>query len=148
MSIQVRCSPADARKAPAVRRLLARCLRRLRLPQLEVSVLITTDAVIRNLNRQYRGQDRPTDVLSFSLRERRHSRDPLPPDPSLLGDLVVSWPQVKRQARAQGQAASRELDWVLIHGLLHLLGYDHARPSQARRMRALELALLGACRSR
>jgi probable rRNA maturation factor len=148
MSIQVRCSQATAKMAPAIRRLLSCCVRRLHLPQTELSVLITTDAAIRSLNRRYRGQDRPTDILSFGMREQRRPDDPLPPGPNLLGDLVVSWPQVKRQANERGEAPSRELELVLVHGLLHLVGYDHARRPQALRMQAMELALLNGCRSR
>ena len=148
MSVQVRFSGVPGKSVPAIRRLLSCCLRRLGLPRAELSVLITNDAAIRSLNRSYRGKDRPTDILSFGMRERRRRGDPLPPEPNLLGDLVVSWPQVKRQAGERGQAPRRELELVLVHGLLHLVGHDHVRRSQTLRMQAMEHALLGACRPR
>lgn len=110
--------------------------------------MVTSDAAVRALNRRYRGMDRTTDILSFGMREQRRSGDPLPPDTDVLGDLVISWPQVKRQAKARAEAAFHELDLIVIHGLLHLLGYDHARRAQALRMRAMETALLAACRAR
>lgn len=120
---------------------LRSCLRRLRHPRAELSILLTDDAVIRRLNRRYRGVDRATDILSFGMREQRRAHDPLPPRADLLGDLVVSLPTVRRQAAAAGRAFGAELREVLAHGLLHLLGYEHARPADARRMFALQASL-------
>ncbi len=92
-----------------------------------LSVLLCGDARIRTVNRTWRGQDRPTDVLSFSP-------EPDPPRPprrvaaeDVLGDLVVSVPTAVRQARQRGHPAARELQILFAHGLLHLLGYDHER---------------------
>jgi len=89
----------------------------------EVSVLFCGDRRMRSLNRRYRRIDRSTDVLSF------------PADPgvepgdvrsrSTLGDIVISIPYAARQARRRGQPVSREVDRLLVHGFLHLLGYDH-----------------------
>ena len=83
----------------------------------EVSVLFCGDARMRGLNRRYRGMDRSTDVLAFAPDAR--------PDRSFLGDIVVSVPYAVRQARLRGESASREMDRLLVHGFLHLLGYDH-----------------------
>lgn len=79
-----------------------------------LSVLFCGDGKMRSLNRTWRKKDRPTDVLSFPSGE-----------PSFLGDLVIDLPYASRQARSRGHAATRELQILLAHGLLHLLGHDH-----------------------
>lgn len=89
---------------------------------------------MRRLNRDWRGKDRTTDVLSFPQAG---------PAPGLLGDVVISLPAARRQAAAAGRSLGRELDALLIHGVLHLLGHDHeGGAAQARRMRRLEASLL------
>jgi len=97
---------------------------------------------MRSLNRRYRGIDRCTDVLSFPLFED------LPEAPArdlLLGDVVICVPQALRQAAAAGSSLARELDRLFVHGLLHLLGFDHeAGPVEARRMAAREARILRA----
>jgi probable rRNA maturation factor len=94
---------------------------------------------MRTLNRRYRGKDETTDVLSFSLREGRFASI----QPDMLGDIVISIPVAARQARKEGHSIAREIDRLLVHGLAHLLGYDHERgPREARRMARKELALL------
>ncbi len=86
---------------------------------------------MRSLNRRFRGIDRTTDVLSFSLREGAFGGL----RPNALGDIVISVPRAERQAREAGHPLGREIEILLIHGLVHLLGYDHERsPSEARRM--------------
>lgn len=81
----------------------------------EVSVVLAGDDLLRRLNREYRGRDRPTDVLSF----------PGPGEGEGLGDVVISVPTAARNARRQGHSVQRELDILAVHGLLHVLGYDH-----------------------
>ncbi|HTG01088.1 MAG TPA: rRNA maturation RNase YbeY [Nitrospirota bacterium] len=103
--------------------LLSSLLRRSGAPDAEVSVLFIGDRAMRSLNRTWRGIDRTTDVLSFSQREGRF---PLI-QPQLLGDIVISLPQAERQARNAGHAVSWEINCLLVHGLLHLLGYDHEK---------------------
>jgi probable rRNA maturation factor len=97
----------------------------------ELSVVLTGDDQIRNLNRIYRNKDRPTDVLAFAQREgvlaERAGR--------LLGDVIVSVPTARRQAVARGRDLVAELTMLLAHGLLHLLGWDHDTPAKDRRMR-------------
>ena len=94
---------------------------------------------MRSLNHAWRGIDRTTDVLSFSLREGPFSAI----QPDLLGDIVISVPIADRQARAAGHSLTRELERLLVHGLAHLLGYDHERgPREAKRMRRKELQLM------
>jgi len=86
------------------------------------------------LNRQYRGKAATTDVLSFPMREGSFASL----SPHLLGDVVISAETADRQARAAGRPLQDELTALLIHGILHLLGYDHQTPSEARRMKRLE----------
>lgn len=138
---QVRISTAPARRA------LVRALHMLRVPQAGVSVVMVEDEAMRALNREYRGIDRTTDILSFGMREYRNSDDPLPPHPEVLGDLVISMPELQRQAREGGMRVEEEFLFLLLHGLLHLLGYDHATLLERKRMEALHRVLLFACRS-
>lgn len=104
----------------------------------ELSVLVTGDAQIRVLNREYRRKDRPTDVLSFPQADGEG-----PGRAALLGDVVISLDTARRQAREAGRPLNEELVRLLGHGLLHLLGYDHETPDDARRMAAAERRLLG-----
>lgn len=125
-----------------LKRWLQSCLRQLQLPRATVSILLTDDAAIQVLNRAYRHKDKPTDVLSFGMREFKRRTDPLPPHPDVLGDLVVSLDTVSRQAQDRKTTFEAELHLVLAHGLLHLLGYDHIRRVDAERMAALQARLL------
>jgi len=108
----------------------------------EVSVLLVDDEEIRRLNREYRGMDRCTDVLSFALNEG----EPPDPHPEMFGDIVISVETALRQAEGSGQSLEREITWLLIHGALHLLGYDHERSAdEAHQMRQLEKRILCDC---
>ncbi|HWE63922.1 MAG TPA: rRNA maturation RNase YbeY [Chloroflexota bacterium] len=112
----------------------------------EVSVTLVDDSRIQELNRLYRGIDAPTDVLSFSQLEGTgpQARD-LPADyPVPLGDIVISIPRLRAQAVDYGHSEARELGFLLVHGLLHLLGYDHQTPDDEQEMRAAEEELLAA----
>lgn len=129
------------RRAPALAARLARSARRvlraLRLPDAELSILLVSDAEMRRLNRAHRGVDRTTDVLAFAQREG----DGLTP-PGLLGDVVISVDTARRQAAARAASVGGEGERLLVHGVLHLLGYDHERSAgEARRMRRRERAL-------
>ena len=128
----------------------------------QVSLLIADDAVVRELNREYRGLDATTDVLSFSAQHGGHwegddgddaavpldgaaAAFPLPDgEPPPLGEIVVSLPQAARQARAAGVPLRQELALLLAHGALHLLGYDHYDAAEQAAMQALERAALAA----
>jgi probable rRNA maturation factor len=129
-----------------LRRQLQLCLNHLNLKQAELSVVLTSDAAIRELNRTYRGKDKPTDILSFGMREQRNPGDPLPPDDRVLGDLVVSVETLERQARERGIEVGEEAHFILIHGLLHLLGYDHDRVIDEKRMQSMHAQLLAVSR--
>jgi probable rRNA maturation factor len=102
----------------------------------DVGIELVGDRRMRRLNRLYRGKDSSTDVLAFSIREGPG------PKSSLMGDVVVSIPAVVRQARAHRHSEDKELAVLLIHGLLHLCGYDHERgEKEAERMRRRERLL-------
>jgi probable rRNA maturation factor len=103
----------------------------------ELSIALVGDAEGAVLNRRWRGRRSATDVLSFSLLEGAHARH----RGALLGDVVIAVGVAARQAREQGHPLAAECRRLLIHGVLHLLGYDHARPAEARAMRAKEQAL-------
>lgn len=114
-------------------------LGRLRLTEAELSVLFTGEQAMRTLNRTYRGKDAPTDVLSFSFREGAFGAV----RPDLLGDIVICVPVAVRQAQKTGETVDGVIDRLLIHGLLHLLGYDHERGrARAAAMRRKESELL------
>jgi probable rRNA maturation factor len=107
----------------------------------QLSVVITDDAEIRALNRQYTGEDRPTDVLSFSQEEGEPFVSPAG-EPRRLGDVIVSLETAERQAAEAGHDLEAEVAHLLAHGILHLLGYDHAEPDEEREMRERERAVL------
>lgn len=107
-----------------------------RHPDAEVSVRIVDEAEMRALNGRYRHQSRPTNVLSFP------AELPADLDLPLLGDVVVCAPVVLREAREQGKSSEAHWAHMLVHGTLHLLGYDHDREDEALTMEALETRLL------
>jgi probable rRNA maturation factor len=110
-------------------------------PACELSVTVTDDETVRSLNREYAGEDEVTDVLSFSQREGEEFVSP-PEGAPQLGEVIIAYPQATRQAAERGRAATEEVTRLLVHGVLHLLGYDHAEPEEARRMRGREEALV------
>lgn len=116
MEIDIRSTASGGPPAARVRRLLDRANRAMGNPAREVSVLFCGDRLMAGLNRRWRGKDRPTDVLSF----------PAEGAPAgFLGDIVISIPYAGRQARRRGESRALEVDRLLLHGYLHLLGYDH-----------------------
>ncbi|MXY42482.1 MAG: rRNA maturation RNase YbeY [Dehalococcoidia bacterium] len=128
-------------------------------PDTHVSVVIADDEVVRELNRQHRGLDENTDVLSFSFTHEgeyygEQERSALgadfdfvlPPgendDPS-LGEIIISYPQTCRQAEQAGHPVRQELTVLLVHGVLHLLGYDHEEPDDEAMMKAATSRAMG-----
>ena len=108
-----------------------------------VGVMLVGDREMRNLNRVYRGKDSTTDVLSFSQLEGTLS----PGNTPELGDIVISPAQAFRQAEERGNTLEQEIDLLLIHGLLHLIGYDHEKSRyQEKMMKAKEKELAGAAK--
>ena len=125
----------------------------------EVSLLVTGDETVRALNAEYRGLDETTDVLSFSASHPGHwegdgdgpadtpdhAEFVLPPGALRpLGEIIVSWPQAQRQAAEHGVSALQELAHLVVHGALHLVGYDHVEPEEAALMQTREREALNA----
>jgi rRNA maturation RNase YbeY len=104
----------------------------------ELSVSLVDDVEMHRQNRDYRGKERPTDVLAFAMREGERVAG----DETVLGDVVISLETARRQARRRRVSDADEVRTLLIHGMLHLLGYDHERsPGEARRMKVMERRL-------
>jgi probable rRNA maturation factor len=108
----------------------------------EVSVVLACDATVQALNRDYRGQDKPTNVLSFANLEDAHAPDLSEAEPVLLGDVVLARETVLAEAQDQGKTPGDHLSHLCVHGLLHLLGYDHMADAEAEAMEALERRVL------
>jgi probable rRNA maturation factor len=102
-----------------------------------VSFLITTNEVIKNINKEYRGKDSATDVISFAYNETENV-GPF----NILGDIIISEEKVREQAKEYGHSTEREFYYVLCHGMLHLLGYDHIDEEDKSVMREKEEQLL------
>ncbi|UTR09359.1 rRNA maturation RNase YbeY [Evansella sp. LMS18] len=100
----------------------------------ELSVTFVNNEQIRELNRDYRGKDEPTDVLSFALNEGEDDEVEVEGMPDLLGDIVISVPRAEQQAEEYGHDIKRELCFLAVHGFLHLLGYDHGDETQEKAM--------------
>ncbi|MBC3536422.1 rRNA maturation RNase YbeY [Megasphaera hominis] len=110
-------------------------------PNAEISILLCHNEYIHELNKQYRDIDRPTDVLSFALNEGEEDGYD-GPDTALLGDIVISLDKVQEQADEYGHSFERELAYLTIHGMLHILGYDHMEPDDKAEMRKEEEFIL------
>jgi probable rRNA maturation factor len=108
-------------------------------PEADLTLVITGDDRVQQLNRAYLGVDAPTDVLSFP----DGSIDPDTGQP-YLGDILISFPRAEAQARAGGHTILEEMQLLVVHGVLHLLGHDHAEPGEKERMWALQSKILSA----
>ncbi len=106
----------------------------------EACVALADDAGVQVLNRQYRGKDKPTNVLSFPAPGRPAGIEP--DDPRPLGDIILAQETVAREAREQCVSPEHHFQHLVVHGLLHLLGYDHETDEEAEAMEALEIAIL------
>ncbi|WP_319412180.1 rRNA maturation RNase YbeY [uncultured Cohaesibacter sp.] len=106
------------------------------LPECELSLVFTDDASIRTLNREHRGKDSATNVLSFPIDE---DADPFGP---MLGDIVFAYETVERESAEMGVEIRNHLTHLCLHGFLHLLGYDHIEPDEADKMESVEVAIL------
>lgn len=134
-----------------VRTMADRMLRYLKRQDAELSILLTHDGLMQELNREHRGKDRPTDVLAFSQLESQadFAEAPLPPgDLLLLGDVVISVDTAEKQARHRGHSLHEEVCFLLAHGILHLVGYDHQNDEQEREMNEMARCLVRSATSR
>lgn len=111
--------------------------------ELELSVVLADDALVRQLNRDYRGQDKPTNVLSFAF-EDAEGPEAAEDAPTMLGDVIVARETVAREAEAQGKTFEAHFMHLVAHGVLHLLGWDHEAEEEAVEMERLETAALAA----
>ena len=102
----------------------------------EVSITLTDNAYIHKLNKQYRGIDRPTDVLSFALNESEEPEIEGGMTVNVLGDLIISVERAEEQAADFGHSVRREMAFLTVHGMLHLLGYDHMEDEEREEMEA------------
>lgn len=115
--------------------------------QTEVSVTFVDDAMIQDLNNTYRGINRATDVLSFAFDEETEGDQDIAitdPEIHLLGDIVISIEKAISQAAEYGHSLERELAFLCVHGMLHLLGYDHQEETETQEMRKVEEEILNA----
>ncbi|MBC8275426.1 MAG: rRNA maturation RNase YbeY [Chloroflexi bacterium] len=113
----------------------------------EMGLVITDSKTIQKLNKTYRGEDKPTDVLAFHMIPGTSQEPELrfvgPPDGiHHLGEVVISYPQAIEQAQEQGHGVAQELALLIVHGVLHLLGYDHELPEEEQKMKARENEIL------
>ena len=140
MNVSIRTMPEDLRfpaeVAENIRRAAEMVGRLYGVENGEVSVTLTDDEHIHAMNRQYRGIDRPTDVLSFALNESEEPVVEDGPDVNVLGDLVISVERAKEQAADYGHSVKREIALLTVHGMLHLLGYDHMEEEDRIEMEA------------
>ncbi len=112
-----------------------------------VDILITDDRQIHKMNRQYRGIDRPTDVLSFALNEKGAPDIDFPDEQdglNNLGEIIISYPRVVEQSRGHYVTIEDELTLLITHGVLHLLGYNHEESTDSRKMRRREKSIITA----
>lgn len=147
VEIQVDAQFQDAVDAALVERTVAAVLAAEGVADpVELSVLVTTDEALQSLNRDFRGIDAPTDVLSFGDEAEDDAAPAFVRPPGAaryLGDLAISFERVLVQASEYGHSNTRELAYLTAHGVLHLLGYDHERgPADAAEMRAREEAAM------
>jgi probable rRNA maturation factor len=147
MPISVKTPASLAKLAAPLRSLVQSALELERRRAGEVGVVLADDALLRELNRDYRGLDKTTDVLSFAYDEGSEEILPIgPADPKrpVNGDLIVSMDRVREQAVRFGVSEGQELARLVVHGTLHLAGLDHQQPADRRQMRAREDEALAA----
>jgi probable rRNA maturation factor len=123
---------------PALRRAISAAAAPMRLKQSELAIVLTDDSAIRALNRRWRGRDKATNVLSFPA----HGLVPPGSGPRPLGDIVIAYETMTREAQEQGLPLTHHLTHLAVHGFLHLLGYDHESDTEAETMEQLERDIL------
>ncbi len=142
VSRKARSSPAL--RSREVRAVAEKMLRHLGREEHELSVLLTDDVFIQTLNETHRGKARPTDVLAFAQNEGEIM--PTSMDHGLLGDVVISLDTAERQARGRKHSLMDEVSFLLAHGILHLIGYDHETDEQEAIMNAMTSRLVESAR--
>ena len=133
---------------PIVKKVLTQCFKEEKLEnsKLNITVILTTPDRIKEINQEFRNQNKATDVLSFpvferdELNEKIAKKDFLHED--MLGDIVISIEQVEKQAKEYNHSFERELSYMLVHGFYHLMGYDHIKEEDKKEMRPKEEKIL------
>lgn len=146
-NIDMQIDPAYQEQVPVQRlhQIVAAALRHENADGAELTLVLADDALLQQLNRDYRGIDEPTDVLSFASQEAGQQGGIFVTAPealNYLGDVIISFPTAQRQAAAAGHSVDDELSLLAVHGVLHLLGYDHASPEQEADMWARQAQIL------
>jgi probable rRNA maturation factor len=143
--------PAWSRTLPAVEEICRRAARAAhaaaapRREPAEVSIVLTDDAAVRTLNRVYRSLDEATNVLSFVAADDLSDRSAcLPEHPFVLGDVLLAFETIAGEAAGESKSLEAHLSHLVVHGMLHLLGFDHDRDDEAKAMEELEVAVLAA----
>ncbi len=137
IDVQVAARYQDKVKPIILRRAAQATLDQQRLKRhVELSIVLTGNAQLRALNRTFREVDAPTDVLSFATDEQPR------PDTVYLGDVIISYPRAREQARASGHPLEAELQLLVVHGVLHLLGHDHYTEAEKNAMWKAQAAVL------
>ena len=139
MSIDINNESGLPSDEPGLVRLATYALDQLRIhPQAELSILLVDEPTMSAYHEKYMGEPGPTDVLSFPMDELRPPSDDDEPPEGLLGDIVLCPAVTSRQAAEHGRSAGAEAEYLLVHGLLHLLGYDHAEAAEQAEMFGLK----------
>jgi probable rRNA maturation factor len=131
------CAGIARRAARATLQAAPAKMRRLRNRPVELAIVLTGDATIRKLNAAYRGKDKPTNVLAFPA-----GGGESPGDTALLGDVLIAHGTAAREARSESKSLKNHLSHLVVHGVLHLLGYDHQRRHDAQAMEHREIMIL------
>ena len=148
MSVEVANESGTPVDEEALSRLARFALARLRIhPQAELSILLVDAPAMEELHLKWMDEPGPTDVLSFPMDELRPPKDDDVPEPGLLGDVVLCPTVAEQQGVAAGHSTEDELHLLATHGILHLLGYDHAEPAQEREMFGLQDEIVAAWRA-
>ena len=146
MEIEIRTEPeelpASEEERATVRRAIETVGRLYGAEGAEVSVTLTDDAHIHVINREYRNVDRPTDVISFALTESEEPEIIGGGEHEVLGDLIISLERMRAQAAEYGHTELRELSFLTVHGMLHLLGYDHMEAEERIEMEEEQRAVM------
>jgi probable rRNA maturation factor len=126
-----------------MRRLAEHCIASMKVhPDADLAVVFVDEPAMEKLHIEWMDEPGPTDVLSFPMDELRPGSDDKPSDPGLLGDIVICPTVAEQQAVTAGHSTDAEIRWLLAHGVLHLLGFDHAEPEEERAMFALQRQLV------
>lgn len=135
----------DAEHQDLVKKLVAFCGDELKKPEdTEMSITIVSDAEIQRINREYRDTDRVTDVISFAIEDGEDDLPDVPGLPENIGDLFIDPDKVLAQSKDYGHSFERELGYTVVHGFLHLNGYDHIKPEDEAIMIPLQEKILDA----